>query len=246
MSFPTGSANPYDAPAVDLSPVLLAEDTEFLFNDKVVAGIGKISLPRICVITGERTDLTERSTPFYWCSRWFTVPRNVLIGLAIISLIQPMQWGPKTVPGAGAVSYFYAIPVILGAGSVIGAVGLTIAGRLSRHTIDVDWFVADRIFRRVRLIWMAGTALILAGILLSSSMAAAGGLFGGFSLAMLLGVGGFTHVFANAWGYQPLQLMGRHNGLFLIGGFREPFLKEVQRLAALRSSRESGTVSKPD
>jgi hypothetical protein len=40
--------------------------------------------------------------------------------------------------------------------------------------------------------------------------------------------------------------MGKYDGLFLIGGFREPFLKEVQTLAALRSSRESGTVTKPD
>lgn len=246
MTFPTGSANPYDAPAVDLSPVSLAEDTEFLFNDKVVAGIGKISLPRICVITGERTDLTERSTPFYWCSRWFTIPRNVLIGMAIILLVQPMQWGPRPLPGTGAANYFYTIPLVIGAGSVIGAVGLAIAGRLTRQTIHVDWYTASRIFRRVRAIWFVGTASILGGIVLLSSMAAQGSSFGSFSLVLAMGFGGLTHAFANASGYQPLRLHGRYNGLFLIGGFREPFLKEVQRLAALRSSRESRTVTKPD
>ena len=37
--------NPYQAPAAVTDEPALAPDTEFLFNDKVVAGVGRIVLP---------------------------------------------------------------------------------------------------------------------------------------------------------------------------------------------------------
>ena len=85
--------------------------------------------------------------------------------------------------------------------------------------------------------------VVVSGYALLATVGRSVGLF----FAMLaISIGALTLLYASAMGDAPLRILGRHNGLFLIGGFREPFLKEVERLAALRSSRESGTVSKPD
>ena len=243
MSFPTGSANPYAPPAIDRSPVSLAEDTEFLFNDKVVAGVGRISLPDICVVTGERDNLIRRETTLRWCSRWLTVPRNILIGLAIISLVQLIPIGPAPPGGRGV---FYRLPVIMGAGSIIGVACCSVLVRLLGQTITVAWSVSGRVVRKVRWIWIAGVSAIPSIIILADLLVSLRQNYWVFYATIAAFVGGNTLSFASAAGYRPLRILGEQDGLFLIGGFRVPFLKEVQRLAALRSSRESGTASKPD
>ncbi len=243
MSLPTGPANPYAPPAVDLSPVSLADDTEFLFNDKVVAGVGRISLPDICVVTGERDNLIRRNTTLRWSGRWLTIPRSILIGLAIISLAQLIPIGPAPPGGRGV---FYRLPVIVGTGSVIGVACCSVLGRLLGQTITVAWSISGRVMRKVRWIWIAGVAAIPGIIILTELLLPLGQEYRVFYAPMAVFVGVNTLSFASAAGYRPLKIMGKYDGLFLIGGFREPFLKEVQMLAALRSSRESGTVTKPD
>ena len=246
MSFPAGSANPYEAPTADLSPVSLAEDTEFLFNDKVVAGIGKISLPDICVISGETSDLVRRQLPRPWISPWLKVPQYVLIGMGIVSFVNILGWSPRTLPTAGGIDFSLYLPLLLGAGSIIGLGCLRVVANSLRQTVFVDWSISRRVLKRVRRIWVAGASVIFVVVSGYALLATVGRSFGLFFAMLAISIGALTLLYASAMGDAPLRILGRHNGLFLIGGFREPFLKEVRRLAALRSSRESGTVSKPD
>lgn len=245
MSFPTGSANPYEAPAVDMSPVSLAEDTEFLFNDKVIAGIGKISLPNVCVVSGDRTNLVRRKTCFRWCSRWLTIPGNILIGLVIVSVFQLLPIGPQP-PGGGGWKLFYLLPALMGAGSAVGVACFSVLGRLLGQPITVEWSISAGVLRKIRRIWIVGTFIILGDFILTAIFAPPRQNYWGLSLLFAMAIGSTMLSFASAAGYRPLRILGRHEGLLLIGGFREPFLVEVQRLAAMRSSRESGTVPKPD
>lgn len=246
MSFPTGSANPYDAPAADLSPMSLAEDTEFLFNDKVVAGIGQISLPEICVVTGTRESLFRRTSKFRWCSRWITVSRNILVLLSLVVLIssQVGGTGPPVTTGIGSVftiiKYAVALTIIAGAGAFV------VLSFLLRETLIVEWSISLSAIQKYKRIWTVGI-LTTIGLIAASEFAVFSLGFPHFLTMTLVGTGiAVTSMYAKLAGQDPLAVLGRHNGLFLIGGFREPFLKELQRLAALRSSRESGTVSKPD
>ena len=248
MSFPAGTANPYDAPAADLSPVLLAEDTEFLFNDKVVAGIGQISLPEICVVTGTRESLFRRTSKFRWCSRWIIVSRNILVFLSVVVLIssQVDGIGPSVKAGTGVEAVFTAIKYAVAGTVVVGAGAFVILSVLMRETITVEWSISLSAVRKYRRIWIVGI-LAAIGLMAASELAVSLAIFPRFLMMILVGTCiAFASMYAKFAGQDPLAVLGRHNGLFLIGGFREPFLKEVQRLAALRSSRESGTVPKPD
>jgi hypothetical protein len=246
MSFPTGSANPYEAPAVDLSPVSLAEDTEFLFNDKVVAGIGQISLPEICVVTGTRESLIRRTSKFRWCSRWITVSRNILVLLSLVVLISSQVGGVGPPVPTGLGSVFTIIKYAVALTIIVGAAAFAVLSFLLRETITVEWSISRVSVQKYRRIWTVGILLAI-GLMAASELAVFSLNFPQFLTMFLVGTCiAFASMYAKFAGQDPLAVLGRHDGLFLIGGFREPFLKEVQRIAALRSSRESGTVSKPD
>ena len=248
MSFPTGSANPYEAPAVDMSPVSLAEDTEFLFNDKVVAGIGKISLPEICVVTGTRELLFRRTSKFRWCSRWITVSRNILVLLSFVVLISSQVGGigPPLKAGTGIEAVFITIKYAVAWTIVVGTGAFVVLSLLMRETITVEWSISLSAVRKYRRIWTVGI-LSAIGLMAASEFAVFLLNFPRFLTMTLVGTSiAVASTSAKLAGQDPLAVLGRHNGLFLIGGFREPFLNEVQKLSALRSSRESGTVPKPD
>lgn len=248
MSFPTGSANPFEAPTADLSPASLAEDTEFLFNDKVVAGIGRISLPDICVVTGDRESLFRRTSTFRWCSRWITVTRNILVLLSFVVLISSQVGGIGTPvkAGRGIEAVFTTIKYVVAWTIVVGAGAFVILSLYLRETISVEWSISVSAVRKYRRIWTLGI-LSAIGLMAASELAVFLLNFPQFLTMSLVGTCiALTSGFAKLAGQDPLAVLGRHNGLFLIGGFRDPFLKEIKRLTTLRSSRESGTVSKPD
>ncbi|MCX7400660.1 MAG: hypothetical protein NT138_23540 [Planctomycetales bacterium] len=248
MSFPTGSANPYEAPAVDVSPVSLADDTEFLFNDKVIAGNGKISLPEICVVTGTRESLFRRTSTFRWCSRWITVSRNILVLLSFVVLISSQVGGigPPVKAGTGIEAVFTTIKYAVASTIVVGTGAFVILSLLMRETITVEWSISRASVQRYRRIWAAGI-LTAIGLMAASEFAVFSLNFPRFLTMALVGTCiAVASMYAKLAGQDPLAVLGRFNGLFLIGGFREPFLTEVQTLAAMRSSRESGTVPKPD
>ena len=134
----------------------------------------------------------------------------------------------------------------MGAGSAIGVVCFSVLGRLLGQPINVEWSISAGVVRKIRRIWIVGTFIILGDFILTAIFAPPGQNYWGLSLLFAMAIGSTMLSFASVTGYRPLRILGRHEGLLLIGGFREPFLVEVQRLAAMRSSRESGTVPKPD
>lgn len=240
------SENPYEAPAAEMSPKALADDTEFLFNDKVIAGIGQISLPEICIVTGTRESLIRRTSKFRWCSRGIIVSRNILFLLAVVVLISSQVGGTGPPLNKGIDALFNAIKLVVTWTIIVGACVFAILSVLLRDTITVEWSISSHSVRRYRRIWVVGTLSAL-GLMAASEFAVFSLHFPQFLTMPVVGVCIIlSSMFAKLAGQAPLSILGRHNGLLLIGGFREPFLKEVQRLAALRSSRESGTTTKPD
>jgi len=130
--------NPYQAPIVTGDEPALPSDTEFLFNDKVVAGVGRIVLPRICVVTGETENLVACDSRLWWCSRWITTTRSILIlaamfgGIPVLMHLPPRM--PVLLPWPGTAG---ALQLNIGATLIALAVGFIAASYIFRTSVEV-------------------------------------------------------------------------------------------------------------
>lgn len=222
----TETFNPYSAPATQPDEHLLAADTEFLFNDKVVAGIGTMMLPKICVVNGFCTDLVSRETRLAWCSRWITWPRNA----ALFALI---FYGPTLFALGGAYpdAMWYRL---IGTGIFSVAVVATLACLLASTSVTVHWSLSRRIHQRHR--WLRSlltvfSALICIGMFRLIALPS-GGIF-----PVIPGLIAIIACVSLIRGKRVLYLAGRHEGLFLIGGLSDKFLKETKRMADEHAAR---------
>jgi hypothetical protein len=231
----TGSTfNPYQSPDVTSVDAVLAPDTEFLFNDKVVAGVGRIVLPRICVVTGMTDRLVAHESRLWWCSRWIT-NGSVITALAAAFVGIPMlthlpPGATRLAPWPGIESF---LQLMVGAALCVAAVGFLAAGFLFRSAVDVRWFISDKIAntsfnRRLWNLSLASGVTILCWIL-------AGSRWRGATLMATLWT--FASVVALVRGKRRLFVAGTFDGLFLIGGLSDAFLAETQRLVAACSAR---------
>jgi len=232
----TGSTfNPYQSPDVTLVDAVLAPDTEFLFNDKVVAGVGRIILPQICVVTGTTDHLVAHESRLWWCSRWIT-NGSVITALAAAFVGIPMlthlpPGATRLAPWPGIESF---LQLMLGAALCGAAVGFLAAGFLFRSAVDVRWFISDKIVntsfnRRLR------NLLIALGVAVSFWILAGPRWRGGALMATIWAV---ASVIALIRGKRVLFVAGTIDGLFLIGGLSDAFLAETQRLVAAHSAKD--------
>ena len=139
----TENFNPYQAPGTPTSDASLGPDTEFLFNDKVVAGAGTIVLPQVCVVTGSTDSLLPRESRLWWCTRWITFPRSIMIFAALFFGIPMVMNLPPGVLGLSASPTIWAsLQLIAGAGLILGAIALsthaTALTATTTHTAHVD------------------------------------------------------------------------------------------------------------
>lgn len=146
MAMTGSTCNPYQPPNVTLVDVVLAPDTKFLFHDKVVAGVGWIVLPQICVVTGTTDHLVAHESRLWRCSRWIT-NGSVITALAAafvgISMLTHLPPGSKGLaPWAGIES---SLQLMVRAALWAAAVGFLAAGFLFRSAVDVRGFISDQI-----------------------------------------------------------------------------------------------------
>lgn len=222
----TETFNPYSAPATQPDEHLLAADTEFLFNDKCVAGIGTITLPKICVVSGSRDDLVSRVTVLSWCNRWITWPRNAAL-FGVISYVPHLSFSGSTGPDA---TWFW----LIGAGIVSIAVIALVASMFFRNVVTVHWSLSRRIHRRHRVLTSLLTVFVglfsIGVIQMTTAIPGQGTMVISGLIALIAGASQFRSK-------RVLWVIGRHDGLLLIGGLSEEFLKETKRMADAHAAR---------
>ncbi len=222
----TETFNPYSAPASPPDESRLAAETEFLFNDKVVAGIGTITLPKICVVSGSRQDLVSRVNRLSWCSRWITWPRNAAF-CSVISYVPPLLSFGGVAPNAN----WYRL---IAAGILSIAAFASIISVLLRSSVTVHWSLSRKLHKRHQWLWSLLTvfcALICIGMLRLLATPSGGILAVNPGLIVIIGCVSLIR------GKRVLFVAGRHEGLFLIGGLSDKFLTETKRMADEHAAR---------
>ena len=224
----TSNFNPYQAPSTLTSDASLAPDTEFLFNDKVVAGAGTIVLPRVCIVTGSMESLLARESRLWWCTRWIMITRNAMIFAALFFGIPMLMNLP---PGARRLSASTNIEawlqLISGIALILGAIALVTANYVLRSSIHVRWFISQRV--AYRSFYFTISSLVLSiGVTL-------GVMFGVRNVGLGILVAPSIWVFASVaqliQGKRILYVADQQDGLFLIGGLSDRFLTETKRMA---------------
>ena len=232
----TSSFNPYQAPSTPTSDASLAPDTEFLFNDQVVAGAGTIVLPRVCVVTGSTESLLARESRLWWCTRWIMLTRNALIFAAVFGGIPMLMNLP---PGAMGVSSSTNIAawsqLVIGAGLILGAIALVAANYVLRSSIQVRWFISRRVANRTYYVSISNLVLSI-GVTIGVMVFGEGGLMlwvrnAGFGILVVPAIWVFGSVAQLIQGQRILYVANQKDGLFLIGGLSDKFLKEIKRMA---------------
>lgn len=95
MAMAGSSFNPYQPPTETSNHAGLVPDTEFLLNDKVVAGVGRIVLPRICVVTGATVSLGAYENRLWSRNRWIATARSIMILAAVLGGIPMLTHLPS-------------------------------------------------------------------------------------------------------------------------------------------------------
>jgi hypothetical protein len=227
--------NPYQAPAAVTDEPALAPDTEFLFNDKVVAGVGRIVLPWICVVTGAADALVARESRLWWCSRWITncsAIAAMAAGFVGIPMLTHLPTAAKGFPPwTGIVAL---LQLTFGAALCVAAVGFVAATFICRSAVDVRWFVSEKIAkssfnRKLTNLLLALAAAIACWILVGSRWR------GATLMATLWTVASIIYLVR---GKRMLIVVGTLDGLFLIGGVSEAFLAETRCLVAAYAAKD--------
>ncbi len=237
--------NPYQAPTEGPTEAALAPDTEFLFNDQVVAGIGTIDLPRICIVDGSRDNLTARESRLWWCSRWITATRSLLMVpsvLMIIGILLNLLNGIPTPLRGGQFSINNEAVIFMGIASLLIALTgmFVIWERISRRSVLLRWHISATVIRRNRKRRIFGISILLMGIgaLWIIPIFSAAGPLDGLPVLGWAIVAGIISVFLLK-GQPGLYCVGKHDGLFLIAGFSPKFMDSAKQMVADYQTRIS-------
>jgi hypothetical protein len=224
------SFNPYEPPKSIPSDGSLAPDTAFLFSEKVVAGVGSIVLPPVCVVTGATSSLDRYDTRLWWCSRWITVPFRIVTLLAIfIGLPLILQPLPRIAPVTSN-PMLSVFGMALGVGLLALAFGLLVATWLRRQSVRVQWYVSAETVRKHKR--DSGIILgIVAVLMVMSWMHSAS-----FFMLLIIGAIAATRLLR---GPRVLEVIVHRDGLFYVGGMSPEFLAEVRRMSDLYNSSQT-------
>ena len=220
--------NPYAPPTeVTEPPWSLPPDTEFLFNDEVIAAVGTLTLPKVCVLTGRRTMLLEKTTTLRAAPFWH-VMLAVIVNCGLIACLVGLHWAldlqqNSVVP--------WNVGVVLAVSCSIGIV------LFQRRTLKLTWYIADTEFwpleRREGL-----SKLIIVGVAILASI---GWLIGILPLGVELIV--ITGISLISWmrDTQVLMSSGCYNDLVLVKGFKSPFINELRRMIEAHEEKLQNT-----
>ena len=239
MSHDMVQFNPYEAPEAPTSEAGLAPDTEFLINHNVIAGIGKINLPKICVLSGEKEGLVARSARLRWCSQLIVVPRNIMCAISLITIASGVVSLSRTVPGAPGVIVFSLTQLAFTIGIVAIAAWLILLSIFFRNTVEVSRYVSERVVRRRRIRLGVILFLAVAAIFLMLVLGAAQG----YQLISIPLIIASIALIGGHHGRHPLRVVGQHNELLLVSGFSRAFASEALKLVSAWEKRQfEGTL----
>ncbi len=241
MATGTSSFNPYQAPSTPTSDTSLAPDTEFLFNDKVVAGTGTIVLPRFCVVSGSTDSLLARESRLWWCTRWIMITRNAMIFAALFGGIPMLMNLPPGAKGLSSSTNLAAwSQLMIGAGLILGAIALITANYVVRSSIQVRWFISQRVADRS--VYVSIVNLILSMGFTVGAMFWARSV--GFGILVIPAIWVFRSVAQLIRGKRVLYVADQKDGLFLIGGLSDKFLMETKRMADEYTARTGSSPAR--
>lgn len=213
--------NPYAPPTeVTEPPWSLPPDTEFLFNDEFIAAVGKLSLPKICVLTGQRTELVQRTSTLRATPRWLQVIPAVVFALVLPGMLYFVTNVTGPPPSAGP----WNLMIVL---VFIAAFAIPF---FRRRTLKLTWYLAqseiDR-FKRQQKQW---SLVLLAVGLLVLAISWAFGAQSATILTMLMFVVCTLLVVLSSRSAAVLSTVGCYKNLVLVKGFKEPFLLELRAM----------------
>lgn len=220
--------NPYAPPSEVTEPLwLLPPDTEFLFNDEFIAAVGTLTLPKVCVLTGRKTLLIEKTRTLRAAPFWH-VMLAVIVNCGLIACLVGFLWVFGLQPNAVTP---WNVGVVLAVSCSIGIV------LFRRRRLQLTWYIADSEFwpleRRESL-----SKLVTAGLAISAFI---GWLIGivplGFEIIVVIGISLIP------WmrGTQVLTSSGCYNGLVLVNGFKPPFINELRRMIEAHEEKFQNT-----
>lgn len=220
--------NPYAPPTeVTEPPWSLPPDTEFLFNDDVIAAVGTLTLPKVCVLTGRKTLLIERTTTLRAAPFWH-VMLAVIVNCGLIACLVRFLWAFGLQPNAVTP---WNVAVVLAVSCSIGIV------LFQRRRLQLTWYIADTEFwpieRKEGL-----SKLITIGLAILASIGWLMGIFPlGFEIIVVIGISLISWI----RGIQVLTSSGCYNGLVLVTGFKPPFINELRRMIEAHEEKFQNT-----
>lgn len=224
--------NPYAPPSeVTEPPWSLAPDTEFLFNDELIAAVGTLTLPKVCVLTGVRTGLVERTSTLHATPQWLKAVPAIVLALLIPGIMFfVMNVARVPPPSAGAWNFVMAIVLI-------AAFAIPF---LRRRTLKLRWYLAqseiDRLKREQKQ-W----SLVLAAVGLFVIVLA---IANRSSIPAMLTIVLVTLVLILRVHLAPLLVStGCYRDLVVVKGFRWPFIHQLRTMIERFEGRDRGSVS---
>ncbi len=135
------TVNPYAAPTQTNRFVGLSPDTEFIVSGECVLCEDRLSLPPVCISTGNTKNLSEQSGILRWSPRWVTNLRILLsvfgtpflIGSSIQFMNQKIEDTATAIHALCAVAVFVATTVVW----VHFAIG--------RRRVEASWYIEQQI-----------------------------------------------------------------------------------------------------
>lgn len=209
------SSNPFAPPnEVAESPWSMAPGATFLFNRELIAAAGQLTLPEICVITGQKEELKRMNRTLRGMPRWLS-----RIPVALVMIWLP---GLAALQAFGFVSRSELDGILVV--SLLLVAGVFLFGYRRRRTLNLTYFVsqheihASEVARAQQLKLFAGVGLFaLAAVLKIQSM-----MWPAMIAWIMLGIGLIRPKFVHA--------VGVHQELVVVTGFRDPFFQELCNL----------------
>ncbi|MEO2028564.1 MAG: hypothetical protein ABGZ23_22045 [Fuerstiella sp.] len=218
--------NPYCPPESSPQDAALSPDTEFMVSSECILCGPEVSLPEVCIRTGDRDELQRQFEVLRWTPTWLHRTRVILLvmGLPVAGQVlimratQPIQNTPQIawLSVLALVVVCVLIPAVLWG-----------AARASRR-IKATWYLESNLMlrhRRKQRIWMVIACVL--GVMFAASVLL--GIFVSESFLILTFWTGLPAIIALGWSRRLIQphVVGTHQGLNILAGFSPLFLQEV-------------------
>ncbi len=218
--------NPYCPPESSPQDAALSPDTEFMVSSECILCGPEVSLPEVCIRTGDRDELQRQFEVLRWTPTWLHRIRVILLALGLPITGQVLIMGAHQATGAAPEVGRLSLVALFVVCILIPAV-LWFAARATRR-IQAIWYVENNLIRRHRRkqkIWLV-IACVLALMFVASFLLA---FIVSESFFLLTFWTGLPAVITLSWSRRLIQphVIGTHQGLHILAGFSPLFLQEV-------------------